>query len=105
MAASATLGAGLDWKTSLQELSAATAKGVPEYRVDEEGPDHEKTFHARAVVGDEVLGSGTGRSKKEAEQRAAELAWRALTARAADPAGIAGAPAAADEDAVAGSPS
>ncbi|GAA2159705.1 ribonuclease III [Pedococcus bigeumensis] len=102
MAASATLGAGLDWKTSLQELSAATAKGVPEYRVDEEGPDHEKTFHARAVVGDEVLGSGTGRSKKEAEQRAAELAWRALTARATD---LAGAPASADEDAVAGSPS
>ena len=55
--------------------------GVPEYRVEEEGPDHEKTFHARAVVGDEVLGTGTGRSKKEAEQRAAELAWRALSAR------------------------
>ena len=103
MAASATLGAGLDWKTSLQELSAATAKGVPEYRVDEEGPDHEKTFHARAVVGDEVLGTGTGRSKKEAEQRAAELAWRALTARdtTADTSGAAP----ADEDAVAGSPS
>ena len=105
MAASATLGAGLDWKTSLQELSAATAKGVPEYRVDEEGPDHEKTFHARAVVGDEVLGAGTGRSKKEAEQRAAELAWRALTARAADLTEGSGSVAAADEDAVAGSPS
>ena len=83
MAQSATLGAGLDWKTSLQELSAATSSGVPEYQVDEEGPDHEKTFHARAVVGEEVLGTGTGRSKKEAEQKAAELAWRALTARAA----------------------
>jgi ribonuclease-3 len=83
MAQSATLGAGLDWKTSLQELSAATSSGVPEYQVDEEGPDHEKTFHARAVVGDEVLGTGTGRSKKEAEQKAAEVAWRALTARAA----------------------
>ncbi|GAA4718572.1 ribonuclease III [Pedococcus ginsenosidimutans] len=83
MAQSATLGAGLDWKTSLQELSAATSSGVPEYQVDEEGPDHEKTFHARAVVGAEVLGTGTGRSKKEAEQKAAEVAWRALTARAA----------------------
>jgi ribonuclease-3 len=72
--------------------------------VDEEGPDHEKTFHARAVVGDEVLGAGTGRSKKEAEQRAAELAWRALTARSSDPTGVA-TPASADEDAVAGSPS
>ncbi|EAQ6027835.1 ribonuclease III, partial [Salmonella enterica] len=59
------------------------SSGVPEYQVDEEGPDHEKTFHARAVVGEEVLGTGTGRSKKEAEQKAAELAWRALTARAA----------------------
>ena len=127
MAASATLGAGLDWKTSLQELSASSVQGVPEYRVEEEGPDHEKTFHAQAVVGDEVLGSGTGRSKKEAEQRAAELAWRALSARAAERAnpGSTGAAAAAaavvadivvaasgpddptlaDEDAVAGSPS
>ena len=47
MAQSATLGAGLDWKTSLQELAARHRLGVPEYRVDEEGPDHEKTFHAR----------------------------------------------------------
>jgi ribonuclease-3 len=81
MAESATLGAGLDWKTSLQELAAASTLGVPDYRVDEEGPDHEKTFTARAVVGAEVLGEGTGRSKKEAEQRAAELAWRSLSAR------------------------
>ena len=83
MAASATLGAGLDWKTSLQELSAAASLGVPEYRVEEEGPDHEKTFHAHAVVAAEVLGAGTGRSKKEAEQKAAELAWRTLSTRAA----------------------
>ena len=84
MAASATLGAGLDWKTSLQELSAAASLGVPEYRVEEEGPDHEKTFTAHAVVASEVLGAGTGRSKKEAEQKAAELAWRALSTRAAE---------------------
>ncbi|HEV7145753.1 MAG TPA: ribonuclease III [Pedococcus sp.] len=90
MAHSATMGAGLDWKTSLQELAAASGVGVPEYRVDEEGPDHEKTFHARAVVGQEVLGTGTGRSKKEAEQRAAELAWRELTERAASAADAAG---------------
>jgi ribonuclease-3 len=83
MAQTATLGAGLDWKTSLQELASAAGSGSPEYRVEEEGPDHEKTFHARAVVDDEVLGQGTGRSKKEAEQQAAELAWRALTERSA----------------------
>ncbi len=81
MAASANLGAGLDWKTSLQELTAADALGVPEYRVTEEGPDHEKTFHAVAVVGRVVVGEGTGRSKKEAEQKAAEVAWRRLSER------------------------
>ncbi len=84
MAESATMGAGLDWKTSLQEMSAATAQGVPEYRVAEEGPDHEKTFHAEAVVAHQVLGTGTGRSKKEAEQKAAEVAWQALSDRAAE---------------------
>ena len=82
MRSSASLGAGLDWKTSLQELTASGALGVPEYRVTEEGPDHEKTFHAEAVVGEEMLGTGTGRSKKEAEQNAAEFAWTELTRRA-----------------------
>ncbi|MDF2144009.1 ribonuclease III [Knoellia sp. p5-6-4] len=82
MARSARLGAGLDWKTSLQELAAADSLGVPEYRVDEEGPDHAKTFTASAVVGQSVLGEGVGRSKKEAEQRAAEEAWKHLSARA-----------------------
>jgi ribonuclease-3 len=81
MAQSARLGAGLDWKTSLQELAAADSLGVPEYRVVEEGPDHEKTFTASAVVGEAVLGEGVGRSKKEAEQRAAEEAWKRLSAR------------------------
>jgi ribonuclease-3 len=82
MAATATMGAGLDWKTSLQELAAAESLGVPEYHVDEEGPDHEKTFHAKALVGATAYGQGTGRSKKEAEQRAAEEAWTTLSARA-----------------------
>lgn len=79
------LGAGLDWKTSLQELTASAELGVPEYRITEEGPDHLKMFTATAVVGGRALGSGEGRTKKEAEQRAAELAWRALTAEAATP--------------------
>jgi ribonuclease-3 len=72
------LGAGLDWKTSLQELTAASDLGVPEYRISEDGPDHLKTFTAVAVVAGRELGSGVGRTKKEAEQKAAELAWRSL---------------------------
>lgn len=73
------LGAGLDWKTSLQELTAASDLGVPEYRISEDGPDHLKTFTAAAVVGGRELGTGVGRTKKEAEQKAAQLAWRMLS--------------------------
>ena len=76
-----TLGAGLDWKTSLQELTAALALGVPEYLVDEAGPDHAKVFRARVMLVDEVWGEGEGSSKKEAEQQAAEAAYRAATLR------------------------
>lgn len=77
----ATLGAGLDWKTSLQEIAALVGQGSPEYRVDEQGPDHEKEFQAVVVIGDDVLGEGQGRSKKEAEQKAAKQAWHALEQR------------------------
>jgi len=79
---SAGLGAGLDWKTSLQELTASEGLGVPEYLVSETGPDHEKIFTAAARVGGVAHGTGTGRSKKEAEQQAAECAYRALRAAA-----------------------
>jgi ribonuclease-3 len=75
---SSNLGAGLDWKTSLQELTATEGLGVPEYAVTESGPDHEKTFTAAARVGGVEYGTGTGRSKKEAEQQAAEAAWRSI---------------------------
>lgn len=81
LASSAQLGAGLDWKTSLQELTSAASIGIPEYRVTEEGPDHEKTFTAVVVVGEEALGQGVGRSKKQAEQQAAEHAWTELRGR------------------------
>jgi ribonuclease III len=74
----ARLGAGLDWKTSLQELSAGHSLGVPEYVIADQGPDHEKTFTAQVRVGGSMYGHGTGRSKKEAEQKAAETAYNAI---------------------------
>jgi ribonuclease III len=77
----ATIGAGLDWKTSLQELTAERGLGVPEYVMSASGPDHEKTFTAQAVVAGELFSASTGSSKKEAEQLAAETAWRAISAR------------------------
>lgn len=73
-----TLGAGLDWKTSLQELTAARGLGPPSYVVTSTGPDHDQEFTAVVVVMDNEYGSGVGRSKKEAEQRAAAAAWNAL---------------------------
>jgi ribonuclease-3 len=73
-----TLGAGLDWKTSLQELTAAGQLGVPEYVVTETGPDHEKEFRAVVMVNGDAYGDGSGRSKKEAEQEAAASAWRSI---------------------------
>jgi ribonuclease-3 len=81
MADAAGRGAALDWKTSLQELTAGLGLGVPEYRIDEAGPDHAKTFTAWAVVAGERYGGLDGHSKKEAEQLAAEAAWRELSAR------------------------
>lgn len=78
--AAADLGAGLDWKTSLQELSALLGLGAPAYDVTGEGPDHARTFTAHAVVGGEVRGTGTGTAKKLAEQEAAAAAYAALSA-------------------------
>ena len=78
MEAAAMDGASQDWKTALQELTAARGLGVPDYALTESGPDHAKSFVARALVGGFERGLGTGSSKKEAEQVAAEQAWRAL---------------------------
>ena len=77
-------GAGLDWKTSLQELTAERGLGVPEYVITSVGPDHAKTFTARASVAGELFAACTGRNKKEAEQAAAQTAYRALDARVAN---------------------
>jgi ribonuclease III len=79
----ATRRASLDYKTSLQELTAARCASLPVYQLTEEGPDHEKRFTAVVLVDDEPLGRGEGRSKKEAEQAAAQQAYDALQARLA----------------------
>jgi ribonuclease-3 len=79
MAESAGRGAALDWKTSLQELTAALGLGVPDYVIEDTGPDHAKTFTAWVVVAGARYGGSDGRSKKEAEQRAAAAAWRVLS--------------------------
>lgn len=73
------LGAGLDWKTSLQELTAVKSLGVPVYEISSTGPDHDKEFTATVVIGGKPLGVGIGRSKKEAEQKAASTAWNDIS--------------------------
>ena len=83
LAVAADLGAGLDWKTSLQELAARLGLGAPEYLNDGDGPDHARTFTARIVLADEIRGTGTGPAKKVAEQEAAANAYRALQVLAA----------------------
>ena len=74
------LGAGLDWKTSLQELTAERGLGVLAYEISATGPDHDKEFTATALIGGNPYGTGVGRTKKEAEQKAASAAWNALSA-------------------------
>jgi ribonuclease-3 len=75
-------GAGLDGKTALQELVAERNLGVPEYVVTDSGPDHDKSFVAQVRVRGEVVGHGEGKSKREAEQIAATLAFTTLSGRA-----------------------
>lgn len=75
------LGAGLDWKTSLQELSSRLGLGVPEYVVAGSGPDHDRWFTAQVKLIDGLYGQGSGVTKKEAEQLAAGAAYRELAAR------------------------
>ena len=81
LAAAAHQGAALDWKTSLQELTALLGLGVPDYRIESEGPDHLRRFTARAVVSGEAFDACDGMSKKEAEQAAAATAWTKLRER------------------------
>src|SRR6195952_4220927 len=92
MADAPKLGAGLDWKTPLQELSASSGLGIPEYRVTEDGPDHAKTFEAIVLLGGRSRGAGAGRTKKEAEQQGASAALLSLQAEPGSAAGPVAAP-------------
>ena len=61
-----------DSKTILQEIVQANMTGNVSYElIDEQGPDHNKTFEVRVRIGGQPYGSGKGRSKKAAEQKAA----------------------------------
>ena len=80
LARAAGLGAGLDWKTSLQELVASNRLPSPVYVVTGTGPDHARSFEARVLVDGTEYGTGAGPSKKLAEQQAAESAYTALSA-------------------------
>ncbi|MCL1907344.1 MAG: ribonuclease III [Propionibacteriaceae bacterium] len=74
----AELGAGLDWKSSLQELMASLDLGTPEYQCQASGPDHERTFVAEVRIYDDVRGVGSASSRRGAEQKAAEMAYGKL---------------------------
>jgi ribonuclease-3 len=71
---------GHDYKTRLQELCARRFDELPRYQVADEGPDHAKRFAASVRVAGVVRGNGEGRSKKQAEQAAARVAWEVLVA-------------------------
>lgn len=69
----------LDYKTVLQELTARLHDTAPVYVLSDTGPDHDKWFSATVIVAGQSVGYGEGRSKKTAEQAAAEQAWMALS--------------------------
>jgi ribonuclease-3 len=71
----------LDSKSRLQQLVQTRWQAMPSYQtVAAEGPDHAKVFTVEVLVGDRALGRGQGRSKKEAENKAAQQALKAIDA-------------------------
>jgi ribonuclease-3 len=72
-----------DYKTILQELASADLHAMPEYKISDQGPDHLKEFTATVFLNGKAWGRGIGRSKKEAEQRAAHEAYEKLSDPAA----------------------
>ena len=75
------MGASLDSKTALQELTSDRNLSSPEYEITESGPDHDKSFIATVIVSGEKFPNGEGKSKREAEQAAAKLAYDLLSSR------------------------
>jgi ribonuclease III len=71
-----------DAKTALQELVVAAHGRLPSYRLASSGPDHDKSFSATVYIDHDAVGSGAGKSKKEAEQSAARVALLQLQAAA-----------------------
>jgi len=69
---------GNDYKTLLQEIVAKNNDEGPDYVVVGEGPDHDMRFTAEVAVSDTIVGTGEGRTKKQAEQAAARHAWSDL---------------------------
>lgn len=68
-----------NYKSLLMEYSQSEKLKLPQYQViSEEGPGHNKTFYVAVYIENEKLGEGTGKSKKEAEQAAAQNALSAL---------------------------
>ena len=69
----------IDYKTQLQEVIQKTGDQKIQYEiVEEKGPDHNKLFIVQVKVSDRIMGSGEGKSKKEAEQNAASKALMKL---------------------------
>lgn len=68
----------IDAKTRLQEMTARLFDVAPHYHLTDAGPDHAKIFYATVIVNGRELGQGEGRSKKAAEQIAAEIACDTL---------------------------
>ncbi len=68
-----------DYKTYMQEYAQEKFAIIPEYKiVAEQGPDHDKTFTAQFILHKEIWASGSGKSKKEAEQEAARGAYQKI---------------------------
>jgi ribonuclease III len=69
----------MDYKTTAQEICHDLFRELPRYLVvSETGPDHEKRFETSLLIGEQVIATGTGRSKKEAEQQAAKKTLETL---------------------------
>ncbi len=67
----------IDYKTKLQEIIQNQGNNTLIYEiVNEDGPDHNKTFHTQVKMNNDIIGFGTGKSKKESEQNAAKMALR-----------------------------